>query len=304
MRPFLEEIRHGTPAYAFQIYHMDLPEKASAVNYHWHRELEILRIEEGSLTVTDNQTARRGTAGDLFFIMPEHIHTMRTGSAPVRYDAFLFPLSFLDFASYDDVQDQFLSPLQQKKLLFPSHLADVKTRYPKIWALFGEVLSENTARSHGYQLATKICLLKLFCLLHREGLLVSTGDGQDAANPRQIQTLREILMYINANYQRTLTLAEAADRFHLSPKYFSRYFHQSFGRTFTEYVNDCRILRSCELLKTTDASVLTIALSVGFENVSYFIRRFKDTTGYTPGEYRKTAKGENSHPSKLPRTFL
>ena len=35
MRPFLEEIRHGTPAYAFQIYHMDLPEKASAVNYHW-----------------------------------------------------------------------------------------------------------------------------------------------------------------------------------------------------------------------------------------------------------------------------
>lgn len=108
--------------YPFQIYHMNVQPFTNIVNYHWHPELEILMIHTGTLTVTDNQVSRIGAAGDILFIMPEHLHTMHSTAAPVIYDAFVFPLEFLSFALFDEIQNRYLLPLEQKKLPFPQSI--------------------------------------------------------------------------------------------------------------------------------------------------------------------------------------
>lgn len=60
-----------------------------------------------------------------------------------------------------------------------------------------------------------------------------------------------------------------------------------YKMTPTEFINNIRLTEASKLLLNTSRSVLDIAYDVGFENVSYFIRIFKQKYGLTPREYRK-----------------
>jgi AraC-like DNA-binding protein len=73
----------------------------------------------------------------------------------------------------------------------------------------------------------------------------------------------------------------------MSPKYFSSFFSKTFTISFVQFINNYRIDQACILLKTTDLPILEIAFEVGFENISYFTKKFKELKGYTPKEYRK-----------------
>ncbi len=60
------------------------------------------------------------------------------------------------------------------------------------------------------------------------------------------------------------------------------------GDTLTSYVADLRIRKACSLLESTTMPLQMVSESVGYYNLNSFIRRFKQITGLTPGEYRKT----------------
>ena len=88
---------------------------------------------------------------------------------------------------------------------------------------------------------------------------------------------------------RDLRASRAASPEESSPslkKYFSRYFRNATGQTFTAYLNTIRMNHACQLLLETDDTVLEIALECGYENVSYFIRLFGNLMHCTPLQYR------------------
>lgn len=86
----------------------------------------------------------------------------------------------------------------------------------------------------------------------------------------------------------SFSLQDVADKLGLSASYLSQYFKQQTGSTLTGYVASLRIRKACSLLETTTMPLQMISESVGYYNLNSFIRRFKQITGLTPGEYRKT----------------
>ena len=68
-----------------------------------------------------------------------------------------------------------------------------------------------------------------------------------------------------------------------------RVFKEETGQTFVGYLNDYRLTAATYFLRETDESIGNIAVSCGFDNGSYFIRRFRARYGKTPSEYRKAA---------------
>ena len=66
-----------------------------------------------------------------------------------------------------------------------------------------------------------------------------------------------------------------------------KFFKNTFGQPFTAYLNDYRLTMASRMLLASEDSILAIAAESGFENLSYFNRRFRDKFGMTPGEYRK-----------------
>jgi AraC-like DNA-binding protein len=78
-----------------------------------------------------------------------------------------------------------------------------------------------------------------------------------------------------------------SDDLGISISYISRYFKEQTGQTVLDYVNYLRIDHAKQLLETTDEPIENVIKSIGYFDVSSFIRKFKKDMGITPGEYRK-----------------
>lgn len=100
------------------------------------------------------------------------------------------------------------------------------------------------------------------------------------------QSFNEILMYVNENFNQDLELIECAAKFHMSTNHVTRLFQKYMGMGFTSYKNKVRLDRSKYLFQETDKSIKEVCEEVGFSNLNYFYRLFKESTGMTPKEYQ------------------
>ena len=66
-----------------------------------------------------------------------------------------------------------------------------------------------------------------------------------------------------------------------------KFFKETMGMSFIQYLNDYRLEVAAKLLTTTSDDIIDISVNTGFENLSYFNRCFKKKYGTTPGRYRK-----------------
>lgn len=92
--------------------------------------------------------------------------------------------------------------------------------------------------------------------------------------------------YIGENYMYDLTLEKVAEIVFLSPVYLSKIYKKEMGINFIDYVTQIRIERSKELLCNRSLKVYEISELVGYKNLKYFYKIFKNYTGYTPNKYR------------------
>ena len=94
------------------------------------------------------------------------------------------------------------------------------------------------------------------------------------------------IKHINTNYMTKLSLKSLAALLHVNESYLSKLFKQEMGKNFTDYLNEIRINKSLSLIRDTDNSLLDIAISVGFEDQSYYTKIFRKVMGLTPKQYR------------------
>lgn len=97
------------------------------------------------------------------------------------------------------------------------------------------------------------------------------------------QTVRS---YIGTEYK-TASLKELAARLNQSESSLSRQIKSLFGFTFKELLLQRRFERAVKLLEQTDLPVSSIAEAVGYENTSFFYRRFRSMYGISPKDYRR-----------------
>jgi YesN/AraC family two-component response regulator len=102
---------------------------------------------------------------------------------------------------------------------------------------------------------------------------------------REDRAIMELLRYIEENYKNG-SLSEAAERLHYDFFWLSHEIKNRTGKTYTEHLQERRLSRAAFLLKSTALSVEEVALSVGYENKSYFHRIFFARYGTSPKKYR------------------
>lgn len=103
--------------------------------------------------------------------------------------------------------------------------------------------------------------------------------------------VKEALTILEQNLDKTLTMADMAQRLHLNSSYFSVLFKEQVGLPFTEYLSRLRIQRAKELLVNTGLSIGEIAEKVGYQTDKYFIKVFKTLEDLSPNRYRQQMKG-------------
>lgn len=94
------------------------------------------------------------------------------------------------------------------------------------------------------------------------------------------------IKYINNNYDKNISLDDVAKETNMSYHYFSKFFKESLGKNFVDYLTELRIDKSKELLKKENISIKEVCYKIGYSDPNYFSKIFKKITGMTPTEYK------------------
>lgn len=93
------------------------------------------------------------------------------------------------------------------------------------------------------------------------------------------------LKYIESNYK-NCSLPDVAEKFGYNANYLSNYLKEKTGKSFIEIKISQQMAESVFLLINSDLTVNEIAETVGCNNITYFYKKFHETYGITPREYR------------------
>lgn len=108
--------------------------------------------------------------------------------------------------------------------------------------------------------------------------------------PRQKNRTYPAKFYVESNYHESIRETQVAHLCGMNASTFSRQFKKEHGVTFRDYLVSYRISKAQELLHNPNASVTDIAYTVGFQDPSYFTRRFRNSLGMSPSCYREAKK--------------
>lgn len=106
-------------------------------------------------------------------------------------------------------------------------------------------------------------------------------------NYKNDSIIMECKKYIDEHFMDELSLELIAQKFYFNPSYFSCFFKNYTGISFSEYLFNTRMQKAKELLKNTDYKIYEIAVKVGYKDPGYFNRIFKRKFGIAPDEYRR-----------------
>ena len=162
-------------------------------------------------------------------------------------------------------------------------LHGIKTDLRNICLLFDRIHSCHKEKKPYYFVKLKALFFSFFY----EMLMGNYITPADKDENKSLASIKKILDYINLNYSQPLTAAELTALSNYSEYYFMKLFKQYTGKTLITYINDLRIEKAKPMLLHSDSSVTEIALEVGFNNTSYFIKKFQQATGMSPHKFRR-----------------
>jgi AraC-like DNA-binding protein len=127
----------------------------------------------------------------------------------------------------------------------------------------------------------------LLLVLHEVCLLYPI----DKARPRS-QNVESALLFIELNYPQPISLDDVAEQVHWSTPYLANKMKSETGRSVGEWLQTFRMADAASRLIHSHEGIAEIAQSVGYQDVTHFIRHFKRYHGNTPAAWRKAHQRE------------
>ena len=120
--------------------------------------------------------------------------------------------------------------------------------------------------------------------------LVESSAYRSTQNTRRIRDfyIKEALTFIEANFQRDITIEEIAEVCGLNRSYLTRLFKETTGYSLQEYLGIYRMKIAAKMLAESNLPVQAIASKVGYGDAFTFAKAFKRHTGKSPTEYRSS----------------
>lgn len=281
---YYEIKQHGTADFPFQLYCVDEMHPKYSMAHHWHSELEIIRIISGKLAVTLSDRAYVGKDGDVFVVNSGVIHSAMPHDCV--YECIVFDVNF--FAINKDFE-MFASSLINRDGFVNEYFPKNNTKFH---FLVDELFVNMREAKKGYMLSAAGLILRIFGEIE-ENNYYSENVYKSAENVKNIHKLKKVLEFIRNSYFQQIALEDMAKAAGMSPKYFCSFFKTMTSKTPVEYLNSHRIERAAHRLLITDDSITDIAYDCGFNDLSYFIKVFKDEKQITPKQFRAVGRTKN-----------
>ena len=270
----------GTADFPIEYYFIDKSHPRYEMAAHWHSELEIIKILDGELCIKLNDKIYTAKKDDIVFVNPETVHSAIPSDC--TYECLVFHLEFLYVDTFSC--RFFIESILNRECRIEEHIAENTSEiYESVTAVFGGMRQ----KSSGYKFKVIGALYNAFGIIVDRHLYSMSSEEAPIEDNRNIPKLKRVLKFIRDNHDKQITLENMAKAAGMSPKYFCYFFKEMTGRTPVSYLKNYRIEKAAQKLLNTDSSVTDIAYSCGFNDLSYFIKTFKDEKGISPTKFRK-----------------
>ena len=257
------------------------------VDRHWHRTVEIILIIKGSYEFEINLERHVVHEGDLVFLNSGDLHRITGLEQNTVHEVFLFNAELLVFQYSDELQENIIQPFCNHDTIFPHILHPSDLLYELFCPEIRKLLQYAIEKKESWYISCKLCLLHLLYSMDLHAFFIKKNDALSSYERQKIARYKKTVSYMEKHYSEPVTLEQLAAITGCNSQYLCRFFKEITGIPPIQYLIQYRIEQACIFLQDTTKSVLEISLDCGFDNVSYFIRKFKELKGCTPGEYRK-----------------
>lgn len=117
-------------------------------------------------------------------------------------------------------------------------------------------------------------------------MLASVDFSVNRRNTYHKDKINPIFDYLQSHFTENIKMQDVARKFNMSASAFCHYIRKKTAKSFTQLLNELRIAYSCKLLINTDENIARICYRSGYNNLSYFNKRFKQFKGITPKQFR------------------
>ncbi len=118
-------------------------------------------------------------------------------------------------------------------------------------------------------------------------IIIDAMKGEISPETDAESKIRLAQKYIEEHYSEELSVSILAEKYFMSPNYFSTMFKKLVGVSAVNYMKKVRLEVAKKELTGTDRSIAEISELIGYNDSQYFFKLFKKETGVTPLQYRR-----------------
>jgi AraC-like DNA-binding protein len=284
----VREITPLTQSDCFTIFSRTKKDFDFPLHYHEEYELNLILHAKGAKRIVGDHIDTIEDA-ELVFIGPNLYHawfTHQCKSEEILEITIQFHKDLFDERLLKRNQLNFISNMferSQKGILFSAETIE---------RLSPRLLSLNQKK--GFD-----SVLELFSILHdlsisRNMRTLSNSSFNNEQFNYNSRRIEKAFDYMNANYNRGISLEEVAKVASMPEVSFSRFIKKRTGSTFIDSLNEIRLGHATKLLISSTQTVAEIAYICGFNNISNFNMIFKKKKNCTPKEFRDSFSGTRS----------
>lgn len=290
MRPQLLKVTTG-PVHSFNIRQDLVPNVNNRL--HYHPEIELIHIRNGSGTQFIGDNIKRFNSGDIILIGPNLPHYWRydemyenqkhqAESTVVHFSENFWGNNFLNLP-----ENKVIRSILEKS--GRGLQIEGKTKFRVAEILQNLLYAEGPER-----IILLMTALLQIAQCNQTMALSSMGfkcDFEESENDR----MAAIYEYSMANFRKKIQLEEIAAIANISPNSFCRYFKSRTRKTYSQFLIELKVGYACKLLIENKLSIKQLCYESGFNNFASFHKYFKIITGKSPLNYQK--EFTNSHAS-------
>lgn len=281
--PALEII---TPAFGSSITFTKYVENANCKSdlWHYHPEIELVFVNGGSGKRQIGSHISYYSDGDLVLIGSNLLHCGFTDEKTGNKNEIVIQMP-ADFLGREFLNIPELKNIQQLFQKAKGGIAFGKETIQKI----APIIDEMGNRSNFDRLLRMIRILNDLGVSNEYTILNADGFALEL----QVQDndrINVVFNYVKDHFQEPIQLETVSNMVSMTTPSFCRYFKKITNKTFTNFVNDYRLVHASKLLSENTKSITEICFESGFNNFSHFNKSFKAFTGKSASQYRQELK--------------
>ncbi|MHB8064447.1 MAG: helix-turn-helix domain-containing protein [Ruminiclostridium sp.] len=251
---------------------------------HWHERIEIVYVLGDKLEIGQNNAVYTLNKRDIFIVGMCEVHYFLM--QPQKCDRIIVhfePSLFEELSNYISGR-RIVDPIIPYKADIDNSEFSVHSFFEKqILSIQQEILKKKP----GFEFVVGARLYDIAAGIIRHIPNEKLCSLQKNKQLKKLEILEQVTKYIDDNFRDEITLTEVSKSANFSMFHFTRFFKDTTGMTFWQYLNNYKVSKAVNMLINTTDSISEIAFNSGFNSIKTFNRVFKQVKGCSPSEFKR-----------------